>query len=293
MTTLNGSLHVTVVDGKELNSEDFLTKQDPYVKLSLGGGLTSGLIGSLLSGGGLSGLSGESFKTRVHKSGGRNPSWNETFTFTLNGVRPDTCLNVHLWDQDLGPDDSIGKCKIPLSELLENQGKGKKYYQLVERGNSRKIAGKIGLIAKFEGTGMETKVPQTQQGSTYGTSTSRPPAAWTQPQPQGYGQPQGYTQSGQPIIINLYGQPQQQGYSQPQQGYGHSQQSYSQPQQSYSQPQQSYSQPQGYCPQGGFSQTQGGFSQPQGGFSQPQGGYGQQPPYQTYQPYQPYSQPRH
>jgi len=51
-------------------------------------------------------------------------------------------------------DDSIGVAKIPLSELFENQSRGKHYYQLVEKHHSKRIAGYVGIIAKFDGAGM-------------------------------------------------------------------------------------------------------------------------------------------
>jgi len=293
-----------VVDAKDLNDEDLITKQDPYCVLTLGGGglLTKGL--GLLSGGGLTSLSGETFKTKTHNSGGRNPKWNESYTFTLNGARSDTPLRVKIYDKDVVSDDSVGRCKITLSELLQNNNKGKKYYQLVEKGHSRRIAGYVGLIAKFDIPSMETKVT---------TQSQSQPQTHYQPQTQpSYTQPQGWgpapsapsAPSSQPIVINLSGG----GYSQPQQSYpqqsypqqSYPQQSYAQqsyPQQSYPQqsyPQQSYSQPsqQSYGQQQGyFPPQQGSTQQPsQGYFHQPQQGYTQQSqgPQPAYQPYRPY-----
>jgi Ca2+-dependent lipid-binding protein len=45
-----------VIEGKELASQDIFTKQDPYVKFSLGGQL---------------------IKSKTHKNGGKTPRWNQ------------------------------------------------------------------------------------------------------------------------------------------------------------------------------------------------------------------------
>jgi len=152
---MNGNLTITIVDAKELNKEDHLTKNDPYCKVSLGGGLKG-----LLHGEGTK----QHYKTKTHGSGGANPVWNESHTFNLNGLKSDTKLRVAVYDKDLIKDDSIGVAKIPLSELFANQSKGKHYYQLVEKHHSRRIAGYVGIIAQFDGAGIggaETKTAPT------------------------------------------------------------------------------------------------------------------------------------
>jgi hypothetical protein len=263
MTILNGKLTITVVDAKELNSED-LTFQDPYVKVTLGGGISGG-IGSLISGKGLGGFTGDHFQSKVDKMGGKNPKWNESHTFNLKGVKNDTILNVELWDQDIGLDDAIGRAKIPLSELLENQHKGKHYYQLVERGDSRKIAGYVGLIGKFDLAGEKKSGDVVHQGVAQGYS--QPQQSYPQ---QGYPQ-QGYPQQGYP----QQGGSQGQGY-----GQGCGQGGFQGGQQGGFQGGQ----------QGGF---QGGYPPQQGYFQQPPQGYTQQPQgysQPAYQPYQPSSQ---
>jgi hypothetical protein len=291
MTTLNGSLTITVVDAKDLVSRDTITKNDPYAVISLGGGLSKGL-GSLLSGGGLSGLSGQSFRTKTINGGGKAPQWNESYTFTLKSVSTDSHLHVKVYDSDTLVDDSIGNVNIPLSELLSNNNQGKKFYQLVEKDHSRRIAGYIGLSAKFDIPGMETK-SQTQY--------QQPQTQFQQPQTQ-YQPYMGQPSQSAPIVINFTGGYPQQGYTQPQQGYTQPQQGYTQPQQSYTQPQQSYTQP-----QQGYTQAQQGHTQPsyapsqqsyppaqapsQGQyFHQPQQGYTQQPQGFSQPAYQPYRQ---
>ena len=108
----------------------------------------------------------------------------------------------------------------------------------------------------------------------------RPQQAGGYPQ-QGYGQPPGYDQYGQPQ--QGYGQPGYDQYGQPQQGYGqqgydqYGQQGYGQPQgyDQYGQPQQGYGQPQGYDQ----------YGQPQQGYPQQGGGYGGQYGQGGYDPY--------
>jgi len=238
MTTLNGNLTLTIVDAKDLNSED-LFGQDPYCKVTIGGGgegIKEGFK-SLISGGGiggvLKGFEGDAWKTKVHKNGGKNPQWNEAHTFPLKDVKPDTLVCVHLMDEDMGADDSIGIAKIPISEFLENQTKGKHYYQIVEKGDKRRIAGYVGIAAKFEGSGpsiFETKAGISQSYPSQQSYSQPQQGGWQGPSqqgwqgPQGYGSQQGYGSGPQGYPQQGFGsqqgwQPQQGGW-QPQQGYG-------------------------------------------------------------------------
>jgi len=249
MSNITGNLTLTLVDAKDLVSED-LVCQDPYCKVSLGGGIGGGLK-ALFSGGGLSGFDGNSWKTKVDKMGGKNPKWNESHTFSLKDVKPSTTFNVHLMDQDMGPDDSIGVAEISMQDFLDNQTKGKHYYQLVEKSHKRKIAGYVGIISKWEGS-----------GDFKGSSGQQQQQSYSQAQ-EGFSQgglQQGYPQQGY--------QPQQQGYQPQQQGYQPQQQGY-QPQQQGYQPQQQGYQPQQY-PQQGYPAGQQSQGQ-QGGFQQAEG----------------------
>jgi hypothetical protein len=154
--SMNGNLTLTIVDAKDLNSEDHLKRQDPYCKLTLGG---------ILKG------TKQTYKTKTDSRGGRNPVWNETHTFDLNGLKSDSNLRISLWDKDVIKDDSIGIAKIPLSELFAHQSKGKHYYQLIEKHHDRRIAGYIGIIAQFDGAGITSGQGMTQ-GMTTGHGTT-------------------------------------------------------------------------------------------------------------------------
>jgi len=267
MSNLTGTLTLTIIDAKDLNNEDLFV-QDPYCKISLGGGMGEGLK-SLLSGGGLTGFEGDHWKTKVDKMGGRSPKWNESHSFHLKDVKPDTVFNVHLMDQDMGPDDYIGVAEIPIRDFLENQTKGKHYYQLVEKGHARKIAGYIGISSKFEGTGGGSGgsglMFQTLKNLTHKEGKEVPQQGYSGPQ---QGQQQGGWQ-GQQQQGGWQGPPQQGGWQGPQQG------GWQGP------PQQGGWQ--GPPQQGGYGPQQGGWQGPQqGGWQQqqqpPQQGYGQSGP---------------
>jgi hypothetical protein len=152
---MDGNLTVTVVDAKDLNKEDHLTRNDPYCYIR---------IGSILKG------TRQKFQTKTINGGGNNVTWNETHTFKMSGLKSDSNLRVAVYDKDFIKDDYIGLVKIPLSELFANQSKGKHYYQLTEKGHDRRIAGYIGIIAKFDGAGVvDTSAAATGVTSTTGT----------------------------------------------------------------------------------------------------------------------------
>ncbi|KAI8554533.1 hypothetical protein RHMOL_Rhmol05G0106500 [Rhododendron molle] len=89
-------LEVTVVGCNKLKDTEWISRQDPYVCLEYGSA---------------------KFRTRTCTDGGKNPTFQEKFTFTLiEGLRE---LNVFVWNSNtLTYDDFIGSGKVQLQKVL-------------------------------------------------------------------------------------------------------------------------------------------------------------------------------
>ncbi|KAJ8763458.1 hypothetical protein K2173_002341 [Erythroxylum novogranatense] len=89
-------LEVTVVGCTKLKDTEWVSRQDPYVCLEYGS---------------------NKVRTRTCTDGGRNPTFQEKFIFTLiEGLRE---LNIVVWNSNtLTYDDFIGSGKIPLDKVL-------------------------------------------------------------------------------------------------------------------------------------------------------------------------------
>jgi len=120
-----GVITLVVHRGTKLPNLDMIGKQDPYCILKCGSA---------------------SQKTKVHKSGGSIPVWNETFTFDLFGA--EDSLDLEVWDEDFISDDEIGKVKIPLSFLLDPEKIGHEMAHKLYK--NEKERGEIYLTATFK-----------------------------------------------------------------------------------------------------------------------------------------------
>ncbi|KAH0733454.1 hypothetical protein KY289_004642 [Solanum tuberosum] len=89
-------LEVTVVCCNKLKDTEWISRQDPYVCLEYGS---------------------TKFRTRTCTDGGKNPTFQEKFVFTLiEGLRE---INVVVWNSNtLTYDDFIGSGKIQLQKVL-------------------------------------------------------------------------------------------------------------------------------------------------------------------------------
>lgn len=67
--------------------------QDPYAVLKVGG---------------------QTFRTKTHTDGGKNPVWNETFAVN---VINDNTADLTLYDSDVGKDDVIGTATVGLAKV--------------------------------------------------------------------------------------------------------------------------------------------------------------------------------
>ncbi|KAI9499618.1 C2 domain-containing protein [Zychaea mexicana] len=95
-----GVLTVNLYEAKELKSEDFLGKNDPYVEMWLD----------------------DDYKQRSSEvSNSNNPVWNETFTFNIQEGSHDKKLYLKVMDKDLMSDDKIGEAKVKIADIVEGQ----------------------------------------------------------------------------------------------------------------------------------------------------------------------------
>ncbi|KAK7340171.1 hypothetical protein VNO77_20866 [Canavalia gladiata] len=92
-----GTLEVILICAKDLRDSDFFSKIDPYVILT--------------------------YRTQEHRSSvaqgaGSNPSWNESFLFTVSDAASE--LKLRLFDKDtLTKDDFLGEVKIDLEPVFD------------------------------------------------------------------------------------------------------------------------------------------------------------------------------
>ena len=56
------------------------------------------------------------FKTKIAKSGGKNPKWNETFEIVSDNDTDE--LDIKVMDDGIGGSDPIGCCTIRVRDLL-------------------------------------------------------------------------------------------------------------------------------------------------------------------------------
>jgi len=108
---LEGALTVHVLKGADLIDADIAGSSDSYVRIKLGDVVQ---------------------KTEVIENGGNNPVWNETFVFNLKAGpataaekgEQDPALDVSVWDEDTGGDDTMGNGLIPISYIFSLLEKG-------------------------------------------------------------------------------------------------------------------------------------------------------------------------
>ena len=94
-----GTLELTIVQGRLTRDVDTFSKQDPYVNII---------------------YMGTKQKTRVHDNGGKEPVWNQTFTYQLGSISDDIRFEVK--DQDVLSATLIGEATIKASSFCINNG---------------------------------------------------------------------------------------------------------------------------------------------------------------------------
>ncbi|KAF6175368.1 hypothetical protein GIB67_009062 [Kingdonia uniflora] len=125
MSGIQGQLlEVTVVGCNKLKDTEWISRQDPYVCVEYGS---------------------TKYRTRTHTDGGKNPTFQEKFVFTLiEGLRE---LNVLVWNSNaLTYDDFIGTGKVQLQKVL-SQGFDDATWPLQTK--TGRYSGEVRLILHF------------------------------------------------------------------------------------------------------------------------------------------------
>ena len=81
--------------------------------------------------------SGETFKTKVHENGGKNPTFEQAFIFNLKGT--EDMLRVKVSDKEILTTTPVGRADILLYDLVAGGG-GEKSYELSDVDNFRKVS---------------------------------------------------------------------------------------------------------------------------------------------------------
>lgn len=105
-------IEVTPITAVINKDTDLIGKMDPYVEVT---------------------VNGVSQRTNVVKSGGRNPSWNQTLYFN---AQPNDNIIFRIYDKDtLTRDDFIGEVCVPMNEVVYNRGELNKSYPIMSAKN--------------------------------------------------------------------------------------------------------------------------------------------------------------
>jgi len=181
-----GILYISPKTAKLTRNTDFFSKMDPYVVLT---------CGDLEK------------KTRTHNSGGKNPQWDDTLKFKVNGQN---MISISVYDEDLAKDDHVGSAVYNIDHIIANKS-AKEWIDITHK---NKKAGQIYIDFEFiteddnygippgyapsapsYGGGSSYSYPASQQSqpfSGYQPSTTPPAPIYVAPS---YGGGQSYSQS--------------------------------------------------------------------------------------------------
>ncbi|KAL1812008.1 U1 small nuclear ribonucleoprotein C [Daucus carota subsp. sativus] len=157
-------LEVTIVGCSRLKDTEWFSRQDPYVCVEYGS---------------------TKFSTRTCTDGGKNPTFQEKFVFTLiEGLRE---LTVVVWNSNTVTfDDLIGSGRIQLSKVL-SQGYDDGSYSIQSK--TGRYSGEVRVIMHFSNVSKPAK--NHASSAPYAGSPVPPPSGYGYPPPasSGYGYP--------------------------------------------------------------------------------------------------------
>lgn len=116
-------LTIKVVHGKLTRDLETFGKQDPYIKIT---------------------YMGTPYKTRVHENGGKEPVWNQEFTFRIGSPSDDILIECK--DDDVVGAKMIGRSTVKASAFAINNGV-REYFTLTD--NYGKSIGQILFESKY------------------------------------------------------------------------------------------------------------------------------------------------
>lgn len=118
---MKGAILVRPIEAKLTHNTDLFTKMDPYCKATVGD---------------------QKSRSKVCKSGGKEPKWNETFIFLKN---TEISMFIEIKDKSIFKNDIIGSCYVKLNDLVAYKP-DVKWYPLSYKG---KPAGEVLLDITF------------------------------------------------------------------------------------------------------------------------------------------------
>lgn len=131
------TLEVLLIGGKALKNTDLFGKSDPYAIVS---------------------CNAQDQKSKTVEGGGANPTWNQSFFFTVD--QHTTEVTIKLFDEDhYTADDIIGTAKIPLDKVLVQLEVPANFYDVVRP--SGHVQGKVEAGLKFTPKDKEQRPTQT------------------------------------------------------------------------------------------------------------------------------------
>ncbi|KAI3809861.1 hypothetical protein L1987_19463 [Smallanthus sonchifolius] len=165
-------LEVTVVSCSKLKDTEWISRQDPYVGIEYGSSRST---------------------TRTCTDGGKNPTFQEKFVFTLiEGLRE---LNVSVWNSNtVTHDDFIGNGKIPLAKAI-SQGFDDSSWPLQSK--TGRHAGEVRIIMHYTSGNKPPKDSAQKPSKGFAPSApsyvahNAPPAAMYSTPPPAYPPPGG------------------------------------------------------------------------------------------------------
>merc|ERR1712121_571692 len=92
----SGKLKIIILKAKDVEKKGMFGKADPYVKLTMGA---------------------QKAKSKTVKNN-HNPEWNFPATFDI-GKETSEVLNIEVFDEDIGKDDSLGSTSLEIRTIME------------------------------------------------------------------------------------------------------------------------------------------------------------------------------